>query len=333
MPIRVAINGFGRIGRLVYRAGMRNSKLEFVAVNDLADAKTLAHLLKYDSIHGKLNDEIKVENSKIVINGKSLEVLKQKELEGLPWKKMGIDVVVESSGRFTDRETASVHLKDGAKKVLISAPAKGADATIVLGVNDNIYDIKKHSVLSIGSCTTNCLAPLVKILNDNFGIQKGFMTTIHAYTNDQATLDQVHKDLRRARAASLSIIPTTTGAAKAISLVLPELEGKMDGVAIRVPVPAGSIVDLACLLNKDTSVAEVNRAFQEAANGKMKKYLEYTADPIVSADIVGNPHSAIFDSLSTMVMGKNLVKVFAWYDNEWGFSCRMVDMLERMMGD
>ncbi len=242
-------------------------------------------------------------------------------------------MVVESSGRFTDKETASVHLKDGAKKVLISAPAKGADATIVLGVNDNVYDIKKHNVVSIGSCTTNCLAPLVKILNDNFGIQKGFMTTIHAYTNDQATLDQVHKDLRRARAASLSIIPTTTGAAKAISLVLPELEGKMDGVAIRVPVPAGSIVDLACLVNKDTSVSEVNQVFQEAANGKMKKYLEYTTDPIVSADIVGNPHSAIFDSLSTMVMGKNLVKVFAWYDNEWGFSCRMVDMLERMMGD
>ncbi len=333
MPIRVAINGFGRIGRLVYRAGMRNSKLEFVAVNDLADAKTLAHLLKYDSIHGKLNNEIKVENSKIVINGKPLEVLKQKELEGLPWKKMGIDVVVESSGRFTDKETASVHLKDGAKKVLISAPAKGADATIVLGVNDNIYDTKKHNVLSIGSCTTNCLAPLVKIINDNFRIQKGFMTTIHAYTNDQATLDQVHKDLRRARAASLSIIPTTTGAAKTISLVLPELEGKMDGVAIRVPVPAGSIVDLTCLVNKDTSVAEVNKVFKEAANGKMKRYLEYTADPIVSADIVGNPHSAIFDSLSTMVMGKNLVKVFAWYDNEWGFSCRMVDMLERMMGD
>ena len=333
MPIRVAINGFGRIGRLVYRAGMKNSKLEFVAVNDLADAKTLAHLLKYDSIHGKLSDEIKVEDSKIIVNGKPLEVLKQKEVAGLPWKKMGIDVVVESSGRFTDKETASVHLKDGAKKVLISAPAKRADATIVLGVNDNIYDIKEHNVLSIGSCTTNCLAPLVKIINDNFGIKKGFMTTIHAYTNDQTTLDQVHKDLRRARAASLSIIPTTTGAAKAISLVLPELEGKMDGVAIRVPVPAGSIVDLTCLVNKDTAVAEVNQVFQEAASGKMKRYLEYTADPIVSADIVGNPHSAIFDSLSTMVMGKNLVKVFAWYDNEWGFSCRMVDMLERMMGD
>jgi len=333
MPIRVAINGFGRIGRLVYRAGMKNSKLEFVAVNDLADAKTLAHLLKYDSIHGKLYDEIKVEDSQIIISGKPLEVLKQKEVAGLPWGKMGIDVVVESSGRFTDKETASVHLKDGAKKVLISAPAKGADATIVLGVNDSAYDIKKHKVISIGSCTTNCLAPLAKILNDNFGIQKGFMTTIHAYTNDQATLDQVHKDLRRARAASISMIPTTTGAAKAISLVLPELEGKMDGVAIRVPVPDGSIVDLTCLVNKDTSVAEVNQVFQEAASGKMKKYLEYTEDPIVSADIVGNPHSAVFDSLSTMVMGKNLVKVFAWYDNEWGFSCRMVDMLERMMGD
>jgi len=333
MPIRVAINGFGRIGRLVYRAGMKNSKLEFVAVNDLADAKTLAHLLKYDSIHGKLSDEIKVEDSQIIISGKPLEVLKQKEVAGLPWGKMGIDVVVESSGRFTDKETASVHLKDGAKKVLISAPAKGADATIVLGVNDSAYDIKKHKVISIGSCTTNCLAPLAKILNDNFGIQKGFMTTIHAYTNDQATLDQVHKDLRRARAASISMIPTTTGAAKAISLVLPELEGKMDGVAIRVPVPDGSIVDLTCLVNKDTSVAEVNQVFQEAASGKMKKYLEYTEDPIVSADIVGNPHSAVFDSLSTMVMGKNLVKVFAWYDNEWGFSCRMVDMLERMMGD
>ncbi len=333
MPIRVAINGFGRIGRLVYRAGMRNSNLEFVAVNDLSDAKTLAHLLKYDSIHRKLDCEVKVQDNKIMVGGKALEVLKQKELAGLPWGQMGIDIVIESSGKFTDKESASVHLKDGAKKVLISAPAKGADATIVLGVNENMYDPRKHNVISIGSCTTNCLGPVAKILNDNFGIQKGFMTTIHAYTNDQNTLDQVHRDLRRARAAAVSMIPTTTGAAKAISLVLPELEGKMDGVAIRVPVANGSLIDLACIVNKETTVADVNKAFKEAAAGKMKKYLEYTEDPIVSIDIVGNPHSAVFDSLSTMVMGKNLVKVFAWYDNEWGFSCRVVEMLERMMSD
>ncbi|OGC75346.1 MAG: type I glyceraldehyde-3-phosphate dehydrogenase [candidate division Zixibacteria bacterium RBG_16_40_9] len=333
MPIRVAINGFGRIGRLVYRAGMKNSHLEFVAVNDLSDAQTLAHLLKYDSIHRKLESEVKVQDDKITVDGKVLQVLKQKELAGLPWGQMGIDIVVESSGRFTDKETASVHLKDGAKKVLISAPTKGADATIVLGVNDSMYDMKKHNVISIGSCTTNCLGPVAKILNDNFGIQKGFMTTIHAYTNDQNTLDQVHRDLRRARAAAVSMIPTTTGAAKAISLVLPELEGKMDGVAIRVPVANGSLIDLACIVNKDATVADVNNAFKEAANGKMKRYLEYTEDPIVSVDIVGNPHSAVFDALSTMVMGKNLVKVFAWYDNEWGFSCRVVEMLERMMGD
>lgn|SRR5574341_291909 len=333
MPTRVAINGFGRIGRLVYRAGMKNSNLEFVAVNDLSDAKTLAHLLKYDSIHRKLDSDVKVQGNKIIVDGKTLEVLKQKELAGLPWGQMGIDIVLESSGKFTDKESASVHLKDGAKKVLISAPAKGADATIVLGVNDSMYNPQNHNVISIGSCTTNCLGPVAKILNDNFGIQKGFMTTIHAYTNDQNTLDQVHKDLRRARAAGLSMIPTTTGAAKAISLVLPELEGKMDGVAIRVPVANGSLVDLACIVNKETTVVDVNKAFKEAATSKMKKYLEYTEDPIVSVDIVGNPHSAIFDSLSTMVMRKNLVKVFAWYDNEWGFSCRVVEMLERMMGD
>ncbi len=333
MPTRVAINGFGRIGRLVFRAGIKSSDLEFVAINDLSDAKTLAHLLKYDSVHRKLDSDVKVQENKIVVDGKALEVLKQKELAGLPWGQMGIDIVLESSGKFTDKESASVHLKDGAKKVLISAPAKGADATIVLGVNENMYHPQKHNVISIGSCTTNCLGPVAKILNDNFGIQKGFMTTIHAYTNDQNTLDQVHRDLRRARAAAVSMIPTTTGAAKAISLVLPELEGKMDGVAIRVPVANGSLVDLACIVNKETTVADVNKAFKEAALGKMKKYLEYTEDPIVSIDIVGNPHSAVFDSLSTMVMGKNLVKVFAWYDNEWGFSCRVVEMLERMMGD
>jgi len=330
---RVAINGFGRIGRLLYRAGMHSKKVEFVAANDITDAKTLANLLKYDSVHGRLNLPVEVNGNKISVNGKTLEILSEKEPANYPWKRLGADIVAECTGKYTDQEKARLHLAAGAKKVLVSAPAKGADATIVFGVNDQSYRADKHNVISIGSCTTNCLAPVAKVLNDSFGIQKGFMTTIHAYTNDQKILDQPHKDLRRARAAAVSMIPTTTGAAKTMSLVIPELEGKLDGIAVRVPVSDGSLVDLVCLVNQEVTVADVNQAFKKAATGKMKGILEYTEDPIVSIDVVGNPHSAVFDGLSTMVMGKNLVKVFAWYDNEWAFSLRMVEALEMMLGD
>jgi glyceraldehyde 3-phosphate dehydrogenase len=333
VSIRVAINGFGRIGRLLYRAGVNSKKLDFVAANDVTDAKTLANLLKYDSVHGKWDLPVQVNGNQISVNGKNLEILSEKEPANYPWKKLGIDIVAECTGKYTDKEKAKVHLTAGAKKVLVSAPAKGADATIIFGVNERTYHADKHEIISIGSCTTNCLAPVAKVLNDNFKIQRGFMTTIHAYTNDQKILDQPHKDLRRARAAAVSMIPTTTGAAKAMSLVIPELEGKLDGVAVRVPVSDGSLVDLTCLVEKETTVASVNQAFKNAATGSMKGILEYTEDPIVSIDVVGNPHSAVFDSLSTMVMGKNLVKVFAWYDNEWAFSLRMVEALEMMLGD
>lgn len=335
MAIKVGINGFGRIGRLVYRAGMNNSNFEFVAVNDITDAKTLAHLLKYDSVHGILNSEIKAEGDKIKVDGKSTLVFAEKDPSSLPWKDLGVDIVVESTGKFRDGASAKKHIDAGAKKVLISAPAKKSDVpvkTVILGVNEKEYDPEKDLLLTIGSCTTNCLAPIAKVLNDNFGIKRGFMTTIHAYTNDQRILDLPHKDLRRARAASVSIIPTTTGAAKALSLVLPELEGKMNGVAVRVPVSNGSLVDLVVETEKEVTVGSVNQAMKKAASGDMSKYIEYTEDPIVSTDIIGNPHSAIFDALSTMVIGKNMLKVFAWYDNEWGFSCRMIEMMELMMG-
>ncbi len=328
--MKIAINGFGRIGRLVLRAGLDNRKLDFAAVNDITDAKTLAHLLKYDSIHGPLESPVKADGSSIIVNGTKIEVFSEKEPKNLPWKKLGIDITVEASGKFTDREGASQHLTAGAKKVLISAPAKGPDMTLILGVNQKNYDPVKHNLVSIGSCTTNCLAPVAKVLDDNFGIVKGFMNTVHAFTNDQRTQDQPHKDLRRARAASLSLIPTTTGAAKAISEVLPGLKGKLDGIAVRVPVADGSLLDLTCVLEKETTVEEVNAAMKRAADGELKNILEYQTDPIVSADVVGNPHSAIFDSLSTTVIGKNLMKVLAWYDNEWGFSCRMVETLELM---
>ena len=333
MAIKVGINGFGRIGRLVYRAGMNNPNLEFVAVNDIADAKTLAHLLKYDSVHGVLDSQVKAEGNYIVLDGKKIEVLSEKDPSGLPWKKLGVDLVVESTGKFRSGADARKHIQAGAKKVLISAPAKGSDVpvqTIILGVNDEIYD-PKAEILTIGSCTTNCLAPVAKVLNDNFGIVRGFMTTVHAYTADQNLLDGPHKDLRRARAAAAAIIPTTTGAAKALALVLPELKGKLDGVALRVPVTTGSIIDLVCELSKDVTVEDINNAMKKAASGEMKGILQYTEDPIVSTDIIHNPYSSIFDAPSTMVMAKNLVKVFAWYDNEWGFSCRMIEMLELMM--
>lgn len=331
MAVKVGINGFGRIGRLVYRAAMGNTNLDIVAVNDITDAKTLAHLLKYDSVHGVLKSEVKTQGNSILVDGRRTEVFAEKDPASLPWKKLGVQLVVESTGIFRTAEDAKKHLDAGAKKVLISAPAKGKGPVlnIVLGVNQDKYD-PKAQVLTIGSCTTNCLAPIAKVLNDNFGIVRGFMTTVHAYTADQRLLDAPHKDLRRARAAAAAIVPTTTGAAKALSLILPELAGKLDGVALRVPVTTGSIVDLTCELSKEASVDSVNNAMKKAASGPMKGILQYTEDPIVSTDVIHNPHSSIFDALSTMVMGKNLAKVFSWYDNEWGFSCRMVEMLQLM---
>lgn len=329
MAIKVGINGFGRIGRLVFRAA-RNSKLEIVGINDITDAATLAHLLKYDSIHGKYQGEIGYDSGNLIVDGKKIPVTAEKDPSKLPWGKLGAQVICESTGIMKDKNDAAKHITAGAKKVLISAPAKGHDGTYVLGVNDKDYDKSKHDVISIGSCTTNCLAPIAKVLLDNFGIEKGLMTTIHSYTNDQRILDLPHKDLRRARAAALSMIPTSTGAAKAISEVLPALKGKMDGIAIRVPTPDGSLVDLAVILSKETTKDEVNAAFMKAADGPMKGILQYCTEPIVSSDIVGNPHSSILDSELTSVRG-NFAKVFSWYDNEWGFSVRMKEMLEKML--
>lgn len=333
MAIKVAINGFGRIGKLVYRAGYKNPNLDFVAVNDVTDTKVLAHLLKYDSVHGTMQADIKSDGNKIIVDGKSMEVFCEKDPTALPWKKLGIDIVVESTGKFSDGKSAMKHIEAGAKQVLLSAPAKKSEVpvqTIVLGVNDEQMDCGKYKIFSIGSCTTNGLAPIVKVIHDTFGIRCGLMTTIHAYTNDQKILDSPHKDLRRARAAAVSMIPTSTGAAKAIALVLPELAGKLDGVSVRVPVCDGSLVDLVCETEKEITVESVNAAVKKLAEGKMKKYIEYCEDPIVSCDVIGNSHSTIFDALSTMVTGKNLLKVFSWYDNEWGFSLRMVEMMELM---
>jgi len=333
MAIKVAINGFGRIGKLVYRAGYKNPNLDFVAVNDVTDTKVLAHLLKYDSVHGTMHADIKSEGNKIIVDGKSMEVFCEKDPTALPWKKLGIDIVVESTGKFSDGKSAMKHIEAGAKQVLLSAPAKKSEVpvqTIVLGVNDEQMDCGKYKIFSIGSCTTNGLAPIVKVINDTFGIRCGLMTTIHAYTNDQRILDSPHKDLRRARAAAVSMIPTSTGAAKAIALVLPELAGKLDGVSVRVPVADGSLVDLVCETEKEITVESVNAAIKKLAEGKMKRYIEYCEDPIVSCDVIGNSHSTIFDASSTMVTGKNLLKVFSWYDNEWGFSVRTIEMLELM---
>lgn len=329
MAVKVGINGFGRIGRLVFRAAL-DKGIDIVGINDITDAVTLAHLLKYDSIHGRFPGKVAADGNNIVVDGKKIPVSAEFDPEKLAWGKLGADIVVESTGKFRDKAGASKHIKAGAKKVLISAPAKEPDGTFVLGVNDGDYDKSKHDVISIGSCTTNCLAPVAKVLLDNFGIEKGIMTTIHAYTSDQRILDAPHKDLRRARAAALSMIPTTTGAARAVSLVIPELKGKFDGCAIRVPTPDGSLVDLAVILEKEATVDDINGAIKKAAEGPMNGFLEYTEDPIVSCDIVGNPHSSVFDAKSTMAFGK-LVKVFSWYDNEWGFSNRMVDMIAKMM--
>jgi glyceraldehyde 3-phosphate dehydrogenase len=330
--VRVAINGFGRIGRLVFRAGMKKNNIEFAAINDLTDAKTLAHLLKYDSVHGILKEDIKAEGDNIVVDGKKIKILSEKEPENLPWNDLNIDVVVESTGIFRTKEKAEKHIKAGANKVLLSAPFKGdiPVKTIVIGVNEKEYDKEKDNIISLASCTTNCLAPVVKVLNDNFGVEKGFMTTVHAYTNDQKILDLPHKDLRRARAAAMSIIPTTTGAAKAVTLTIPELKGKLDGMAMRVPVPDGSITDFVATLKKETTSEEINKVFKSAAENELKGILEYTEEPIVSIDIVGNAHSSIFDAQSTKMSG-NLVKVISWYDNEWGYSNRMADFIEMMV--
>jgi len=331
MAVRVGISGFGRIGRLVMRAAVdRGVPIEFVAVNDITDAPTLAHLLKYDSVHRVWPKAGKAVDGCLEVAGKRIQVLAEKDPAKLPWKALGVDVVLEATGRFTDRAGAALHLAAGARNVMVSAPAKGGDLTFVIGVNDKLFDKARHQVVSIGSCTTNCLAPVAKVLNDLVGIERGLMTTIHAYTNDQKILDLPHKDLRRARAAAMSMIPTSTGAAKAIGEVLPELKGRLDGLAVRVPTPDGSLVDLVVEVRKSTTKDEINAAMKAAAEGPMKGILEFCTDPIVSTDVIGNPHSSVLDSLSTNVMGGNLVKVLSWYDNEWGFSQRMVDALLMM---
>ncbi|TCL36206.1 glyceraldehyde 3-phosphate dehydrogenase [Anaerospora hongkongensis] len=332
MATKVGINGFGRIGRNVFRAALGNPDVEIVAVNDLTDAKTLAHLLKYDSIHGTLNAEVKAEGGNIVVNGKTIKVLAEREPANLPWGTLGVEVVVESTGRFTDGEKAAAHLKAGAKKVIISAPAKGEDITIVMGVNHDKYDAAKHNVISNASCTTNCLAPFAKVLHENFGIKRGLMTTVHSYTNDQQILDLPHSDLRRARAAAMSIIPTTTGAAKAVSLVLPELKGKLNGFAMRVPTPNVSITDLVVELDKAATAEEINAALKKAAEGELKGIMAYSDEPLVSRDYNGNPHSSIVDGLSTMVVEGSMAKVVSWYDNEWGYSNRVVDLIRFIVG-
>jgi len=331
VTIKVGINGFGRIGRLLYRAAIeRNADIDFVAINDLADTKTNAHLLKYDSVHGRFNGTVEAKADKLVVNGKDLKVLSQKDPAALPWKDLGVYLAVESTGLFTHREGASKHLQAGAKKVLISAPAENPDVTIVLGVNEKTYDPEKHNILSNASCTTNGLAPVTKVLADNFGLEKAFMTTAHSYTNDQKLLDIVHKDPRRARAAAINIIPTSTGAAKAIGLVLPSCMGKMNGISLRVPTPDVSIIDLTAVLSKEVTKEDINAAMKKAAEGPMKGILDYTEDPIVSTDVLHSTYSSVFDAGLTMVLGEksNFVKVFAWYDNEWGFSCRMVELIE-----
>lgn len=325
--VNVAINGFGRIGRLVFRIGMKEG-LNFVAINDLTDAKTLAHLLKYDSVHGPFDADIEAGENFIKVNGKKIAVLSEKELAKLPWKSLDVDVVVESTGVFTKEKDLQEHLNAGAKKVLLSAPAKDGNVrTVVLGSNDK--DIKGLKYVSNASCTTNSLVPIVEVLDNEFGVEKGFMTTVHAYTNDQRLLDLPHKDLRRARASGINIIPTTTGAAKTVGKVIPKLEGKMDGISLRVPVPCGSITDFTCILKKEATAEQINKAMKKAASTYLKGILEYSEEPLVSSDIIGNRHSAIFDASLTKASG-NLVKVFAWYDNEYGFSCRMVDMIKMM---
>jgi glyceraldehyde 3-phosphate dehydrogenase len=327
MPVKVAINGFGRIGRNIVRAGLHRKDIEFVAVNDLTDTKTLAHLLKYDSVLGRLHEDVQLEPDAITVGGTRLKVFAQRDPGELDWASVGAQIVVESTGHFTDATKAAKHLRGPVKKVIISAPASNEDITLVLGVNDKMYDPAKHNIISNASCTTNCLAPLAKVLDDKFTILKGSMTTIHSYTNDQPILDFPHKDLRRARAAAINMIPTSTGAAKAIGLVMPHLKGKLDGYSMRVPTPDVSVVDLVALLGKNTTTEEVNVALKSAAAGALKGILDYTEDPVVSSDMLHNPHSSIIDAGLTKVLDGNLVKVVAWYDNEWGYSSRVVDLI------
>jgi glyceraldehyde 3-phosphate dehydrogenase len=326
-PIRVGINGFGRIGRNILRASLEDRQIDYPAVNDITDARTLAHLLKYDSVLGNLEAAVRAEGDTIQVAGRSIKVLKVKDPGSLPWKELGVEMVIESTGLFTRREDAAKHLAAGAKKVIITAPAKNEDLTLVMGVNDHKYDPAKHHIVSNASCTTNCLAPLAKVLHERFGLIKGIMTTVHSYTNDQRVLDLPHEDLRRARAAALSMIPTTTGAALAVTRVLPELEGRLDGIAVRVPTPNVSLVDLTALLGRKVSADEVNRALKEAAQGPLKGILAVSDEPLVSVDFRGNPHSSIVDAPFTKVVAGDSVKVLAWYDNEWGFSCRVHDLI------
>jgi len=328
MTVKIGINGFGRIGRCVLRLAVDRPDMEFIAVNDITDAKTLAHLLKYDSVHGNFTGQVEVKGDSMVVNGKSIKVIAKTNPNELPWKDMGVQVVIESTGRFTDKAGASKHLEAGAKKVIISAPAKNEDITIVMGVNDRNYDPAKHHIISNASCTTNCLAPVAKVLLENFGIKKGLMTTIHSYTNDQKILDLPHKDLRRARAAALSMIPTTTGAARAISLVLPSLKGKLDGLAIRVPTPNVSLVDLVAELEKETTVEAVNGALKKASETDLKGYLKFSEEELVSCDFNNSLFSSIVDGPLTSLIGGNLVKVLAWYDNEMGYSARIIDLIK-----
>ncbi|MBN2199913.1 MAG: type I glyceraldehyde-3-phosphate dehydrogenase [Candidatus Aminicenantes bacterium] len=332
MSIKIGINGFGRIGRNFYRAAFQDPSIEVVAVNDITDAKTLAHLLKYDSILGIFCEDVKSTADSILVNGKPIRVFSQKDPANIPWPDLGPTVVLEATGLFKKSEDAKKHMRGGVKKVIFTAPAEDPDLTVVLGVNDGQYDPAKHHILSNASCTTNCLAPVAKILHENFGIEKAFMTTIHAYTNDQRILDQPHKDLRRARAAAVSQIPTTTGAAKAVGLVLPELKGRIDGISIRVPTPNVSLVDLVALLKKNVTDKEVNASFQAASKGPLKGILQYSEEPLVSVDFLSNPHSSIVDGPYTKVTDGNLVKVLAWYDNEWGYSCRLRDLVKRISG-
>ncbi|MDK2820439.1 MAG: hypothetical protein PWP31_404 [Clostridia bacterium] len=331
MAVKVGINGFGRIGRLVFRAFLEKPELEVVAINDIADIETNAHLLKYDSVHGRLNATVETHEDGIVVNGRFVKVLAEREPSKLPWKDLGVDIVIESTGVFTDATKAAAHKEAGAKKVIITAPAKNEDITIVMGVNNEKYDPSKHHIVSNASCTTNCLAPITKVLHDNFTIKKGLMTTAHSYTNDQRILDLTHRDLRRARAGALSIIPTTTGAAKAIGIVMPELKGKLNGLAMRVPTPNVSVVDLVAELEKPTTVEEINSAMKAASEGNMKGILGYSEEPLVSRDYNGDPHSSIVDALSTMVIDGNLAKVVSWYDNEWAYSKRVTDLAAFMV--
>jgi len=332
MVTRIGINGFGRIGRLVLRAneGRNAGKVEVAAVNDLTDAETNAHLLKYDTNYGRYPGKVEASNGDLIVDGRSIKVFSERDPAQIPWSEMGVDLVVESTGIFTDADKAAGHLQGGASKVIISAPAKGEDLTLVMGVNDAMYDAKSHNIVSNASCTTNCFATMVKVLHDSFGIEHGLMSTIHSYTNDQAILDQRHGDLRRARAAAENIIPTSTGAARAVGLVLPELNGKLNGVAFRVPTSTGSITDFTATVSKDVTAEQINEAYSTAANGSMKGILEYNDEPLVSTDYKGNPHSCIIDGLSTMVMENRMIKVMGWYDNEWGYSCRTADLAALM---